>query len=87
MVLWHLADRWGTTSAAGVELELPSLSHRVLAEMLGARRPTVSLAVRRLAAAGFLTHVPRQGWTLHARPEAFPASAGRRERARAGPPA
>jgi len=74
MVLWHLADRWGVVSADGVELRLPNLSHRVLAAMLGARRPTVSLATRRLAERGLLTHRPRERWTLHGGPDAFAAA-------------
>lgn len=75
MVLWHLADRWGVVSAEGVELRMPELTHRVLAEMLGARRPTVSLAVRRLAERGLLTHRPRLGWTLHGAPERYASGA------------
>lgn len=73
MVLWHLADRWGVVSGEGVELRMPALTHRVLAEMLGARRPTVSLAVRRLARRGLLTHRSRFGWTLHGAPERYPS--------------
>jgi len=74
MTLWQLADRWGTRRGDGVELAVPNLSHRVLAEMTGARRPTVSLAVRRLADAGLLTHRPRHGWTLRGAPESLPAA-------------
>lgn len=47
MVLWHLADRWGKTGAAGVTLDAP-LTQGLLAELVAARRPTVSTAIGRL---------------------------------------
>lgn len=77
MVLWQLADRWGTMSREGVVIPLPILSHQVLAEMLGVRRPTVSLAVRRLSDAGLLTHRPRHGWTLRGPPGSLSPAADR----------
>lgn len=74
MVLWHLADRWGRVTPLGVEL---SLAHRALAVMLGARRPTVTMAVRRLAERGLLTHDARGRWVLHGEPAAEIASLSR----------
>lgn len=66
-VLWHLADRFGRVTARGVELRLPNLTHASLAVMLGARRPTISVAVRRLAELGLMTQ--RRGlWVLHGEP-------------------
>ena len=47
-MLWHLADRWGRVTADGVVVPL-ALSHRMLAELVGARRPTVSAALAELA--------------------------------------
>ena len=47
-VLWHLADRWGRVTADGVLVPL-AVSHRMLAELVGARRPTVSAALAELA--------------------------------------
>ena len=47
-MLWHLADRWGRVTADGVVVPL-ALSHRMLAEFVGARRPTVSAALAELA--------------------------------------
>ena len=47
-MLRHLADRWGRITADGVVVPL-ALSHRMLAELVGARRPTVSVALADLA--------------------------------------
>jgi CRP/FNR family transcriptional regulator, cyclic AMP receptor protein len=65
MALWHLADRFGRVTARGCELVLPGLTHEALAVMLGARRPTVTSALRRLAARGLLTQERRGAWLLH----------------------
>jgi len=43
-LLWHLAERWGRVGVDGVIVPL-ALSHRVLGELVGARRPTVSTAL------------------------------------------
>jgi CRP-like cAMP-binding protein len=51
--LWHLADRFGRVTAAGVRLELP-LTHAVLARLVGARRPTVTTAFRALMEHGYV---------------------------------
>jgi len=48
MLLWLLAQRWGRVCPGGVLLPL-RLSHAVLAELLAARRPTVSSALAALA--------------------------------------
>ena len=47
-MLWHLADRWGRVTVDGVVVPL-ALSHRMLSELVGARRPTVSAALAELA--------------------------------------
>jgi CRP/FNR family cyclic AMP-dependent transcriptional regulator len=62
-----LAERWGKVRPEGVWLELP-LTHDLLARMSGARRPSVSTALRSLAGDG-LVESPRRGcWLLHAAP-------------------
>jgi len=68
MLLWHLADRWGTVTAAGVSLPL-RLTHAVLADLVAARRPTVSAAVGVLERAGAIERA-REGWLLHGAPPA-----------------
>jgi CRP-like cAMP-binding protein len=47
-LLWHLAERWGRVTPSGVVVPL-ALSHRVLGQLIGARRPTVSSAISELA--------------------------------------
>jgi hypothetical protein len=47
-MLWHLADRWGRVTVDGVVVPL-ALSHRMLAELVGASRPTASAALAELA--------------------------------------
>jgi CRP/FNR family cyclic AMP-dependent transcriptional regulator len=44
MLLWHLADRWGKVTRSGVVLPL-TLTHTVLADLVAARRPTVTTAL------------------------------------------
>ena len=49
--LWHLAERWGRVTSGGVLVPL-TLSHRMLGQIVGARRPTVTAAVRLLVESG-----------------------------------
>ena len=52
-ILWQLTDRFGRVSPDGIVLRLP-LTHRILGQMVGAQRPTVSLALQVLAEEGRL---------------------------------
>lgn len=61
-VLAHLAARWGRVTPDGVVLPLP-LTHAELGRLVGARRPTVSLALRVLADEGAVRSHP-DGWLL-----------------------
>lgn len=66
MLLWHLADRWGRVGSEGVALRL-RLTHSVLADLVAARRPTVTSALSDLARQALVT--PRdRGWLLHGDP-------------------
>jgi CRP/FNR family transcriptional regulator, cyclic AMP receptor protein len=47
VTLWHLASRWGRVSPRGVEITL-SLTHEEIGEIVGARRPTITLALSRM---------------------------------------
>jgi CRP/FNR family cyclic AMP-dependent transcriptional regulator len=49
--LCYIARRWGRVSTDGVVTPVP-LSHELLAGLVGARRPTVSLALKRLTESG-----------------------------------
>ena len=51
----------------GIALRLP-LTHRLLAELIGARRPTVTTAVGQLESRGALSRRPRDEWLLHGSP-------------------
>jgi CRP/FNR family cyclic AMP-dependent transcriptional regulator len=48
MLFWHLADRWGRVRSEGVWLPL-ALTHTVLADLVAARRPTVTTALTELS--------------------------------------
>ena len=48
MMLWELAMRWGTVSRDGIRLPI-RLTHATLAELVAARRPTVTKALGELA--------------------------------------
>ena len=52
-LFWFIAERAGRVRADGVHVGL-ALTHGTLGDMLGARRPTVSLALKALAADGVL---------------------------------
>ena len=54
MLFWELADRWGTVHANGVHVPL-QLTHAMLADLVAARRPTVTKALGELADAGAVT--------------------------------
>jgi CRP/FNR family cyclic AMP-dependent transcriptional regulator len=66
MLFWHLADRWGRVGPDGVTLPL-RLTHSVLADLVAARRPTVTTTLSDLASAGLVRAVD-QGWILSGEP-------------------
>ncbi len=66
MLFWHLADRWGRVRAEGVWLPL-ALTHTVLADLVAARRPTVTTALTDLSRHG-LVFPAGGGWLLSGEP-------------------
>jgi CRP/FNR family transcriptional regulator, cyclic AMP receptor protein len=66
MLFWHLADRWGRVRADGVLLPL-ALTHTVLADLVAARRPTVTTTLTELAREELVIPVDG-GWLLLAEP-------------------
>ena len=56
LLLWHLAERFGRVCPEGIRLELP-ITHQTLAELAGARRPSASAALSRLARRGCLRQI------------------------------
>jgi CRP-like cAMP-binding protein len=73
-LLWCLAERWGRVVPGGVLVSL-RLSHRTLAGMIGARRPSVTTALGQLMARGELERRDDGEWILiGAPPEARQAA-------------
>ncbi|HWC84903.1 MAG TPA: Crp/Fnr family transcriptional regulator [Solirubrobacteraceae bacterium] len=66
MVFWHLADRWGVVCSDGIRLPL-RLTHALLADLVTARRPTVSSALSELAERGLVRPVG-DAWLLTGEP-------------------
>jgi CRP/FNR family transcriptional regulator, cyclic AMP receptor protein len=66
MLLWHLADRWGRVRSEGVVLPL-HLTHSVLADLVSARRPTVTSSLTELARQERVEPLNR-GWLLRGEP-------------------
>jgi CRP-like cAMP-binding protein len=62
-LLWSLAERWGRVVPSGVLVSL-RLSHRTLAGMVGARRPSVTTALGQLMARGDLERRANGEWVL-----------------------
>jgi CRP/FNR family transcriptional regulator, cyclic AMP receptor protein len=62
-LMWCLAERWGRVVPDGVLVSL-RLSHRTLAGMIGARRPSVTTALGQLMARGELERRADGEWIL-----------------------
>jgi CRP/FNR family cyclic AMP-dependent transcriptional regulator len=73
-LFWHLAERWGRVARDGIAVPLV-LSHRLIGELVGARRPTVSTALAELARAGQLTRREDGTWLLTGEPVAVSVDA------------
>lgn len=61
--LWHLADRFGRVTAEGVVVPL-KLTHEAIGRLVGAQRPTVTLALAELDTAGAVSRAVQGGWML-----------------------
>jgi CRP-like cAMP-binding protein len=62
-LFWHLAERWGRVTSDGVALPL-ALTHETIGRLVGARRPTVSLALKELSASGAVRRRSTGAWLL-----------------------
>ena len=76
-LFWHLAERWGRMTKDGVAVPL-TLSHRMLGQLVGARRPTVSTAIAELAARDELVRRDDGTWLLKGHPVGVPTGATER---------
>jgi CRP/FNR family transcriptional regulator, cyclic AMP receptor protein len=63
LLMWHLAARWGKVEPGGIRISLP-LTHRLIGQLVGAERPSVSHALARLSDAGLVTGRSEE-WHLH----------------------
>jgi CRP/FNR family cyclic AMP-dependent transcriptional regulator len=62
LFFWELADRYGRVGPDGVRLDL-RLTHEVIGHLVGAHRPSVSVALARLEQGGEIRRQGR-GWLL-----------------------
>ena len=63
MLLWHLADRWGRMTPAGVHVPV-RLTHELMAHLACMRRPTASSALQRLSRRGEIVRRTDGTWLL-----------------------
>jgi CRP/FNR family transcriptional regulator, cyclic AMP receptor protein len=90
-LMWLLAERWGQVTRFGTHLPL-QLTHETLGLLIGASRPSVSLALRELCDRGALIKQDR-GWFLlepppqthSSRPSEAAPTTSLRDRAAASP--
>lgn len=66
LALWHFGERWGRVTGDGVLLSFP-LTHKDLADVVGASRPSVSSALMALRRQGAIEQ-QEDGWLLHGSP-------------------
>ena len=64
-LLWHLAERWGRIAPTGIVVPL-ELTHGALGRLVGAQRPTVTLALAELARDGSVVRRSDGAWILRA---------------------
>lgn len=67
LLLWQLTELWGQKAQGGAVLPY-RLSHQTLADLVGARRPTVTLALRGLTDRGLLERGQGGEWILTGSP-------------------
>jgi CRP/FNR family transcriptional regulator, cyclic AMP receptor protein len=67
VTLWHFADRWGRVGPHGVELRL-NMTHALLAQIVAAERPSVTLALSTLRERGLVGRSGDHVWHLHGTP-------------------
>jgi hypothetical protein len=85
LLFWQLADRFGKVTADGIVIRL-ALTHEALGRLIGARRPTVTLALRMLAERGALVRRADRSWLVTELPEDVAVTAsGLTERAEPRP--
>ncbi len=66
LFLWHVAGNWGKVTSAGTLVPF-GLTHEVIADLIGARRPSVTTALAQMEREGKLERLD-DGWLLRAEP-------------------
>jgi CRP-like cAMP-binding protein len=59
----HLADRWGRVTPEGIVVPL-RLTHRVIAQLTGLRRPSVSISLAELEREGEIVRLSKDAWLI-----------------------
>jgi len=67
VLLWHLADRWGSVAPEGVRVPM-RLTHQTLGRLVGAQRPSVTTALKQLTDTGHVSRLEDGSWLLHGDP-------------------
>jgi len=68
-LFWQLAERWGRLQDGRVVLSV-KLTHAIIADMVGSRRPSVTQALNRLVEEGKIEQVSDGCWCLRGMPPA-----------------
>ena len=68
MLFWQLADRFGRVTPDGITIQL-ALTHEALGRLIGARRPTVTLALRMLGERGAIERRADRSWLVKELPQ------------------
>jgi hypothetical protein len=63
VLFWHLAERWGRVTPAGIALRL-RLSHALLGQLVGCRRSSVTTALQHIYASGEVARRADGTWLL-----------------------
>jgi CRP/FNR family transcriptional regulator, cyclic AMP receptor protein len=67
VLFWLLAERWGRVTPDGVALRL-RLSHRVLGQLVGCQRASVTTALRHVEEGGLIARRSDRTWLLRGSP-------------------
>ena len=67
VLFWHLAERWGRVTPAGISLRL-RLPHALLGQLVGCRRASVTTALQHIYTSGQLQRRDDGTWILNGEP-------------------
>ena len=63
VLFWHLAERWGRVTPDGISVRL-QVSHKLLGQLVGCRRASVTTALRRIGESGLIVRRADRTWLL-----------------------